>query len=103
MRDFETGVGPRDVRCATGTQVDRADPRARGSTKKKELFLNLQCTITAARRRGIAVLCITVALLTTGCVDDPSACSAQLLQSLGDGLGSAISALFEAAVLSALI
>ena len=60
-------------------------------------------TNTELRRRGIAVVTAAATLLATGCVNDPTACSTPLLQSLGEGLDSAISALFEAALLSILI
>jgi hypothetical protein len=94
--------GPRDDRFAAVFQIDGSDQGACRFTIERSLLLNPR-TNTELRRRGIAAVTAAATLLTTGCVCDPNACSTPLLQSLGDGLGSAISALFEAALLSILI
>ena len=63
--------------------------------------LNCSRAITIRNYRAlVAAIVVAVPLLSTGCVNAANDWSTQTSQSIADGLGSAISSLVEAALLS---
>ncbi len=78
--------------------------RSSTTVDKRSFTLNRKSVITVRMCRAItAVIIAAGSLLLTGCVNAANDWSTQASQSIADGLGSAISSLVEAALLSIIL